>query len=247
MNILSTKQVVIRIAGVISLAEFSIMLVLGIIPDRLGAYIEAILDVTALVVLTTPLIYLWVIRPFVMARDEAFAKISELAHLDPLTHLANRRLLLEHLQKAIASNIRHKIYGAVLILDLDEFKPINDVHGHDAGDAVLIEVSRRIQAITRSEDTVGRLGGDEFVVLLNQLDKDAQVAYNKAQQIAGKLVEQLSKPYKLLGKELQVGVSIGIRMLGFEAVGTDEALRVADKALYRAKQAGKGCVVFYED
>lgn len=133
------------------------MLVLGAVPHEASTHSEAFLDAASLVLLSTPPIYWWVIKPFVDARDEALAQVSHLAHVDPLTQLANRRLLSKHLQRAVAGIVRHRIYGALLLLDLDGFKLINDAHGHDAGDAVLVEIAKRMQSITRSEDIVARL------------------------------------------------------------------------------------------
>jgi diguanylate cyclase (GGDEF)-like protein len=246
VKLLTTKQVVIRIAVIISTAEILIMLVLGAIPHEASTYSEAVLDAVLLVVLSTPPIYIWVIKPFVIARDEALAQISHLAHVDPLTQLANRRLLSKHLEKAVAGIVRHKIYGALLLLDLDGFKPINDAHGHDAGDAVLVEIAKRMQSITRSEDIVARLGGDEFVALVSHLDVDERIARDKALRIAKKLIDLVNKPFDFNGKTLHVGASIGIRLLGFEELDTETAIRDTDIAMYRAKQAGKGCAVFFE-
>lgn len=246
MKLLTTKQVVIRIAVIISTAEILIMLVFGAIPHEANTYSEAVLDAVLLVVLSTPPIYIWVIKPFVIARDEALAQISHLAHVDPLTQLANRRLLSRHLEKTVAGIVRHKIYGALLLLDLDGFKPVNDAHGHDAGDAVLVEIAKRLQSITRSEDIVARLGGDEFIVLINHLDADERMAHDKASRIARKLIGLVNKPFDFNGKTLHVGASIGIRLLGFEELDAETAIRDADIAMYRAKQAGKGCAVFFE-
>lgn len=245
MQLLTTKQIVVRITVIISATEFFIMLVFGVLPYNMNTYVEAILDVVTLAVFTTPLIYIWVIRPFVQARDEALAEISRLAHLDPLTQLANRRFILQHLKKIIASNVRHKQYGAVLLLDLDGFKLINDVYGHYAGDTVLVEIAKRILGITRAEDMVGRLGGDEFIVVLNHLDMDKRGAHDKVVNISRKLINLVNLPVESNNSTLQVGVSIGIRLLGMEAVDAEKAISEADSAMYRAKQAGKGCVVFY--
>lgn len=222
------------------------MLVLRTIPYEVDTYSEAVLDIVLLAVLSTPLIYIWVIKPFVIARDKTLAKISHLANVDPLTQLANRRLLSKHLEKVVAGNVRHNVYGALLLLDLDDFKPINDAHGHDAGDAVLVESAKRMQSITRSEDIVARLGGDEFVVLVSHLDVDERVAHDKASRIAEKLINRMNEPIDFNGKTLHVGASIGIRLLGFEKLNTETAISEADIALYRAKQAGKGCIVFFE-
>lgn len=246
MKLLTTKQVTVRIAIIISVAELLIMLVLGTIPHEASTYTEAVLDAALLVVLSTPAIYMWVIKPFVIARDEALAQISHLAHVDPLTRLANRRLLLKHVEKAVAGGVRHKDYGAVLLIDLDGFKPINDRHGHEAGDAVLVEIAERLRSIVRSEDVVGRLGGDEFVVLIHRLGADERVAREKALRIAEKLVNSVDVPFDFNGKTLHVGASIGIRLLGFEELDTETAIKEADIAMYRAKQAGGGCAAFFE-
>jgi PleD family two-component response regulator len=138
MKLLSNTQVVTRIAAIIAAAELVIMLTFIWIPFSWNQFTEAILDVILLDTLSTPLIYRWVINPFVRARDEAIEKVRSLAFTDPLTQLANRRHILVHLQKMMASSKRHKIYGAILMIDLDGFKQINDSYGHDAGDAVLI-------------------------------------------------------------------------------------------------------------
>ena len=222
------------------------MQALNVIPHATGRISGAVLDTALLAVLSAPAIYLWVIRPFVAARDNALAQIGQLANFDPLTQLANRRLLATHLEKAVASIVRHRIYGALLLLDLDRFKPVNDAHGHNAGDAVLVEIARRLQSVTRSEDVVSRLGGDEFLVLIGHLDVDERAARDRASLIANKLINLVNEPIVFHGETLQVGASIGIRLLGFEQLDTETAISEADIAMYRAKQAGRGCAVFFE-
>ncbi len=160
--------------------------------------------------------------------------------------LANRRLLSKHLEKAIAGIVRHRVYGALLLMDLDRFKPVNDAHGHNAGDAVLVEVAKRMQSFTRSEDIVSRVGGDEFLVLINHLDADERTARDKAALVATKLLHLVNEPYEFHGETLRVGASIGIRLLGFEGVATETAISEADIAMYRAKLAGGGCSAFFE-
>jgi two-component system cell cycle response regulator len=243
---LTTKQVLFRIIIIISTAELLIMQILGTIPHEMVTETEAILDSALLIAFSTPAIYLWVIKPFVADRDDALAQLHHLAHIDPLTQLANRRLLSRQLQQAIASIIRHKIYGALLLLDLDRFKPINDNYGHGAGDAVLVEIARRMESITRSEDVVARLGGDEFLVFINHLDSDEKKAQEKACQIANNLIALVNKPLVYKGDTLQVGASIGIRILGFEELDTETAIREADIAMYRAKESGRGRAVIYQ-
>ncbi len=222
------------------------MLVLRTIPHEASTFSEAVLDVASLVVLSTPAIYMWVIKPFVNARDEAIAQVNHLAHVDPLTQLANRRLLSKHLEKAVASSVRHKDHGAVLLIDLDRFKPINDRHGHEGGDAVLVEIAERLRSIVRFEDVIGRIGGDEFVVLIHRLGADERVVREQALGIAEKLVDSVDTPFDFNGKTLPVGASIGIRLLGFEELDAETAIREADIAMYRAKQAGGGCAAFFE-
>ena len=246
MKLLTTKQVALRIAIIISSAELMIMLVLRVIPHEAGTYSVAVLDTALLAVLSIPAIYIWVIKPFVDARDEALSQISHLALTDPLTQLANRRLISKHLGKIIAGSVRHKDHGAVLLIDLDGFKPVNDSHGHETGDAVLVEIAERLRSIVRSEDVVGRLGGDEFVVLIHRLGADERIAHDRALRIAEKLINTINKTFDFNGKTLHVGASIGIRLLGFEELDTETAISEADIAMYRAKEAGRGRAVFFE-
>lgn len=241
---LSTKHVIIRITAIIASAEFMIMLALVTIPYELGKYAEAIVDVILLAIISTPFIYLWVIKPFVNARDEALFQVSHLAFTDPLTQLANRRHLIKQLERVMASCARHKIYGALMVIDLDGFKLINDNHGHDAGDALLIEISERFVSSIRSEDIAGRLGGDEFVILVDHLDIDEYRAQSKALRMADKLINLAKIPFEFNGNTLQVGASIGICLLGFENLDADGVISKADSAMYRAKKIGKGCAAF---
>jgi len=242
---LSTKQIILRIIGIISLAEYVIMLLLGSVPSKHTVYQEAVVDIILLAIMTTPLIYVWVVRPFVMARDEALRHISHLAHTDPLTKLPNRRLLTSYFQKYMASAVRHNTCGAVLLLDLDRFKPLNDQYGHEAGDHVLIEVASRIQSAIRSEDVVARLGGDEFVILLYPMDVTKSKMGEIASQVANKLVEQINQPIKFNGSDLTVGASIGVRLFSSDVLDTDTVIREADIAMYHAKQLGKGRVEIF--
>jgi diguanylate cyclase (GGDEF)-like protein len=246
VKLLTARQVVVRIAIIIAAVELLIMLALEVIPHGSGRYSEAALDAALLAVFSAAAIYLWVIKPFVDARDDALSQINQMANVDPLTQLANRRLFSTHLEKAVAGIVRHRIYGALLLLDLDRFKPINDAHGHNAGDAVLVEIARRLRSVTRAEDVVSRLGGDEFLVLISHLDVDERMARDRASLIARKLIDLVNEPIGFHGETLQVGASIGIRFLGFEQLDTETAINEADIAMYRAKQAGRGCAVFFE-
>ena len=244
MKLITTRQVALRIAIIISSAELLIMLLLRMLPEQKGTYIEAVFDTAMLTLVSIPAIYIWVIKPFVDARDEVMEQLKHLALTDPVTQLANRRLITNHLSNVIASCIRHRDHGAVLLIDLDGFKLINDCYGHEAGDAVLVEIANRLQSIIRSEDVVGRLGGDEFVVLLQHLGPEVASAREKVTRLAEKLISTIKMPFDFNGHVIQVGASIGIRLLDFETLDPDLAINEADIAMYRAKQAGGGSVAF---
>jgi diguanylate cyclase (GGDEF)-like protein len=243
---LTVKQVLIRIAVIVMTIELLIMLVFRYLAVDTETLINAILDPILLVCFSSPLIYFFVIRPFVKAHDEAIIQINHLAHTDPLTKLANRRLILEYLQLMVENKTKTGEHGAILVLDLDEFKPINDDYGHEAGDAVLVAVAGRLKHAVRSKDVVGRLGGDEYIVLLRQLGTDLKLATHFTQYIASKLIEEVKLPVKFQGQQLQLGTSVGIRVFGAGHTDVDQLIADADKALYRAKENSKGCAAFFE-
>jgi len=246
LSSLTPVQVVFRLVAIILVVEFFIMLLLGTLDHAFDTITEAALDVFLLSVFTTPLIYFWVIKPFVIDREEALAEVNELAHTDALTKLPNRRLLSLHFEKFLARSIRHSIHGALLLIDLDGFKLINDDSGHDAGDAVLIGIARRLQASTRAEDVVCRLGGDEFVVLIQYPNTNAVNATEMTMKLAEKIVVIINQPIEFNGENLCVGASIGIRIVSLEQqVDAESVIKDADTAMYRAKQAGKGQAVIF--
>ena len=144
--------------------------------------------------------------------------------------------------------MRHNLFGALIVLDLDGFKPINDRFGHEAGDALLVEIAKRLKSIIRTEDIVGRLGGDEFVIILGNLGPEATAAQKKVELIAKRLISTISVPLSFDHKELKVSTSIGIRFLDAEATSqTEHLINDADSAMYLAKKAGKGCAIFHEE
>jgi diguanylate cyclase (GGDEF)-like protein len=178
---------------------------------------------------------------------ELYLTSSFHASHDFLTGLANRRLLYDRLQHAMASNKRNNFYGAVILIDLDNFKPINDTYGHDAGDLLLVEVANRMKGCVRDVDTVARLGGDEFAVLLEQVDGQTSHANDSASMISKKLLDSLSAPYLLtpLGKNAQPGsvhhvctASVGVAVFFKDERSADQIIKAADAAMYRAKQHG---------
>ena len=146
----------------------------------------------------------------------------------------------------MSSFVRHKLYGAIMFIDLDGFKSINDNQGHDAGDAILVNVASRLKAHMRTEDIVSRVGGDEFVVVLSQLDVDDKIAREKAVLVSGRIQKGLCQAIDYKNTALQIGASIGLSMLTPERKSVDSALKEADTAMYRAKQSGKGCIVVFE-
>ncbi len=168
------------------------------------------------------------------------------AHYDELTHLPNRRLLGERMGQELARSRRHGDMGALLFLDLDHFKNINDSLGHPAGDQVLKQVAQRLRQRVRGEDTAARLGGDEFVVLLSDLGDSEAQAGKEAGAFATELQRILSHtPYHAQGHELHVSTSIGITLFPVGEEDSDDLLRQADTAMYSAKSGGRDTVCFY--
>lgn len=186
-------------------------------------------------------------------RQRQDAEIRHLAFYDQLTAVPNRRLLLERLQQALVRVRRQSRWGALMFIDLDDFKNVNDVLGHHAGDLLLQQVASRLSGLVRDSDTVARQGGDEFVVLLEQLHPDT--ARQEAAQVADKILHALLQPYDLNGEVGRVGASIGVALFNRHsatsptadadlASATDHLMRRADQAMYVAKQLGKHGVVF---
>lgn len=185
-------------------------------------------------------------RSDISARRQAEAEIAHLAFYDGLTKLPNRRLLMDRLGHALAKAGRAGEYGAVLFVDLDNFKTLNDTLGHDMGDRLLEMVAFRLQLVTREADTVARLGGDEFVVLLEDLGGAPGAAAGTAEIVAHKVLETLSLPYQLEGHELRSTPSIGLALFGDGHHTIGDLLRQADMAMYEAKAAGRATFRFFD-
>ncbi|MES2019409.1 MAG: EAL domain-containing protein [Pseudomonadota bacterium] len=181
----------------------------------------------------------------ITARKQAEEKIHHLAFFDALTGLPNRRLLMDRLHAALAGSARSGHHGAVLFIDLDKFKTINDVLGHDAGDLMLVEVAARIMHCVREADTVARLGGDEFVVLMPELDSEAEIASQKTAMVAEKIRQALTAPYQLKGNAHHSSPSIGVSLYLGSQESPDVLLRQADMAMYKAKDAGRNTLRFF--
>lgn len=180
-------------------------------------------------------------------------ELQQLAYYDPLTSLPNRRLMMDRLQHTMANSLRHHRHGALLLLDLDNFKTLNDCLGHDAGDQLLVEVAKRLRASIREADSVARLGGDEFVLILDDLD-DMGTAPMQVETIAAKLQRSLAEPYTIEIRERsgaltqhrhQCTSSIGIAMFSGHSVPAEELLKRADSAMYQSKAAGRNTLRFF--
>jgi diguanylate cyclase (GGDEF)-like protein/PAS domain S-box-containing protein len=194
------------------------------------------------------------IKQDISERKQAEEKIYNLAFYDPLTRLPNRRLLNDRLRQTLAASRRSGRHAALMFLDLDNFKPLNDLHGHNVGDLLLIEVAHRISYCVREVDTIARFGGDEFVVMLSELDVDKAESISQAGIVAEKIRAALAEPYVLSvqqdGGETTVEhhctSSIGVVMFINHEISPEDILKWADMAMYQAKEGGRNQVCFYK-
>lgn len=180
-------------------------------------------------------------------RKRADEAIRQLAYFDPLTGLPNRRLLLDRLGHALLASARSRDFGALIMLDLDHFKILNDTQGHDAGDQLLTQVAGRLLTCVRREDTVSRLGGDEYVVMLESLGDQEEAAARQAEAVAEKIRGILNEPC-LIGdsaREVHSSASLGVTLFGHRDSSAEILLKQADMALYKAKDAGRNAIRFY--
>ncbi len=179
-------------------------------------------------------------------RKAAEEKIRDLAFYDPLTRLPNRRLLLDRLQHALSSSARSVNYGALLFIDLDNFKGLNDTLGHDIGDLLLQQVARRLKTCVREGDTVARLGGDEFVLVLEDLSGEASEAASLTEAVCKKIQITLNLPFELGHHEHHSTPSIGVTLFVGHQTEIEELLKQADIAMYQAKKAGRNTLRFFD-
>ncbi len=175
-----------------------------------------------------------------VVRKQAEERVRHLAHFDGLTGLPNRSMFNQRAGHALAQARRNAEALAILFIDLDRFKNINDTLGHDAGDRVLEEAAERLRACLRESDTVGRLGGDEFVVLIEELPDPAQVAI-----VAQKIIAAIARPFALEAQEVHITASIGISTFPDDSQSVEGLMKNADIAMYRAKEQGKNSYRFY--
>ena len=173
-------------------------------------------------------------------------RINQLAFFDPLTNLPNRRLLLDRLGQAMAASARQQLFGAVIFIDVDRFKVVNDTLGHEYGDVLLKEMANRLKSAFREEDTVSRFGGDEFVVILEELGSDKSQAAAHAKFVGDKVLETLGKPYRLHEHETNNSASVGIVIFRGHDVSLEEILKRSDLAMYDAKKVGRNSLRFFD-
>jgi diguanylate cyclase (GGDEF)-like protein/PAS domain S-box-containing protein len=199
--------------------------------------------------------FIVVVSHDITERKRIEEEVQHLAYFDHLTQLPNRRLFNDRIIQAIAASRRNGRFGAVIFLDLDNFKPINDEYGHSVGDLLLIEVANRLKICVREVDTVSRFGGDEFVVMVNELHSDKAKSTIQAEIVAEKVRLTLSEPYRLIIKqdekpeitiEHHCTASIGVTIFGDYKASQDDILKTADSAMYEAKLAGGNLIRFYD-
>ena len=188
-------------------------------------------------------------------RKQTEDKVHQLAFYDALTKLPNRRLLNDRLSQTMATSKRSGCYGALMFLDLDNFKSLNDTRGHAVGDLLLIEAAERLKSCVREMDTVARFGGDEFVVLLSNLNANKAASTAHAEIVAEKIRAALSEPYLMTIKhegkadtvvEHHCTASIGVALFISHGVSQGDILKGADMAMYKAKEAGRNLIRFYD-
>jgi diguanylate cyclase (GGDEF)-like protein/PAS domain S-box-containing protein len=179
-------------------------------------------------------------------RKQAEEMIRNLAFYDTLTHLPNRRLLMDRFKQALASCVRNVRKGALLFIDMDNFKALNDTLGHNIGDILLQQVAQRLESCVREGDTVARLGGDEFVVMLEDLSAQDIEAVAQTKAVGEKILVTLNQPYQLATHEHHSTPSIGVTLFSNHEQTQDELLKQADIAMYQAKKAGRNTLRFYE-
>ncbi|OGW25587.1 MAG: hypothetical protein A2X59_05830 [Nitrospirae bacterium GWC2_42_7] len=181
------------------------------------------------------------VRFFKMIRDNKERdQLEEMAHLDTLTGLPNRKLFYDRLTQAIEMAKRYPRLFALLYLDLDNFKAINDTMGHDVGDLLLKEAAQRLLRSIRRSETVARMGGDEFTIILVHIDHEYEAAV-----VAKRIIESFSEPFIILDKECSVGISIGISLYPSDGSDVETLLKKADAAMYRVKAKGRNDFRFY--
>jgi diguanylate cyclase (GGDEF)-like protein/PAS domain S-box-containing protein len=206
---------------------------------REGGIVWALASISLLHEKNEPLCYLLQLHD-VTERKDAESRLAQLAHADPLTGLANRAWLSDEISRQIQLASRHRSGFAVVFIDLDHFKQVNDTYGHEAGDELLKSVAKMLKGAIREVDAIARLGGDEFVVLLTDIAQQDDVLH-----VTDKLRSECARPFQVAGEQVRIGLSLGVSMYPDDALDARTLLRYADSALYHAKAEGRNNVQFY--
>ncbi|MDP2282514.1 MAG: EAL domain-containing protein, partial [Pseudohongiella sp.] len=180
------------------------------------------------------------------SQKAAEEQIHQLSFSDALTGLPNRRLLIDRLGPAIIANNRHKRHGALLFIDIDDFKSLNDTLGHDKGDQLLIHLARGLETIVEEGDILARLSADEFAIILEELSSDAQDAAEQAETVCEQILNSMAPAFEIDGQSLQVTCCIGITLFGNQHEEALEPLKRAELAMYQAKSVGRNTMRFYD-
>ena len=212
-------------------------------------FILVVASLFAVMVLAAAGFSIWYLDRMAQARQtikRSKAEIEHLAFYDHLTNLPNRLLLMDRVNHALSNIQRHKSYGALLFLDLDNFKTLNDTQGHDVGDLLLKQVAKRLTVSVRAHDTVARLGGDEFVVLLEDLSPHPLEAAELAKRIGTNLMSALTQPYVFAGQSHRSSASVGATLFGATDTSAADLLKQADIAMYKVKDRGRNDLCFFD-
>lgn len=238
-DIRTVASVLGKIILVIAVAELVAMAILFSVSLDTHSSLFWVLDVSILSLVSAPLIYWLAISPFVAERTRVEDQIRHLALHDPLTGLPNRRLVDEHLWQTLLECDRSRIFSAYLVIDLDDFKLINDTYGHAAGDRALEVASTAIQRGIRECDIAGRIGGDEFVLILKNVGSEIDDANRLSHAIASRVKQELTREFDWNGKTLKLSGSVGIRLIKPGDHSVTALIRDADAAMYQAKNEFK--------
>ncbi len=238
--------ITLKVMLAVALIELTIMIVITGLKG-IDSYSGIIIDVVLLCLVGIPVIMFFVISPLLRKGSSEIERQQSLAMEDPLTHLPNRRFLSDYLDKSLAGHERYKQIGALLYFDLDGFKEVNDLHGHEVGDTVLKEIAERLRDRFRSEDVICRIGGDEFVLLLQNIGENTGDAKTHIYAIANKLLKVIKEPFFIYGHRFDITCSIGVKVLDKSRIASALVIREADMAMYKAKQHKELGIVFAED
>jgi diguanylate cyclase (GGDEF)-like protein/PAS domain S-box-containing protein len=181
-----------------------------------------------------------------LERSESISKIAHLAYYDDVTGLPNRRFLFEQLKRSMAMNLESGANSALMYLDLDQFKTVNDSRGHDIGDMLLVEVANRLRANLQAADTIARVGGDEFVVLVENLSSELIEAAKQVEIVADRILKVLNKPFTIAKQKHHSSASVGITLFGQQKMDAEDVLQQSDIAMFQAKKAGRNTFRFFD-